>query len=34
MWMRTVEKITPDRWGLTGAAICLVGAGVILYAPR
>jgi len=34
MWMRTVEKITPDRWGLTGAAICLVGAGVIRYAPR
>jgi len=34
LWMRTVEKITPDRCGLTGAAICLVGAGVIRYAPR
>jgi small multidrug resistance family-3 protein len=24
----------PDRWDLLGAAICLVGAGVILLGPR
>lgn len=24
----------PDRYDLLGAAICLVGVGVIMYAPR
>jgi hypothetical protein len=24
----------PDRFDVTGAAICLVGVGVIMYAPR
>ncbi|MBP6547073.1 MAG: hypothetical protein KA220_10180 [Phenylobacterium sp.] len=32
MWL--VEQRTPDRWDLTGAVICLVGAGVILLGPR
>lgn len=34
VWMRTVEGISPDRWDLTGAAVCLLGAGIILFAPR
>jgi small multidrug resistance family-3 protein len=34
VWMRTVEKVAPDRWDLIGAAICITGAGVILLAPR
>lgn len=34
LWLWRVEKVRPDLWDLTGAAICLVGAGVILLGPR
>lgn len=34
VWLWTVERQTPDRWDLAGAAICLVGAAVILLGPR
>ena len=34
IWMRAVEGLRPDRWDLTGATVCLVGAGIILWAPR
>jgi small multidrug resistance family-3 protein len=33
-WMWSVEGARPDRWDAIGAAICLVGAGVILFGPR
>jgi small multidrug resistance family-3 protein len=33
-WMWGVEGLRPDRWDVAGAAICLVGAGVILLGPR
>ena len=33
-WLWLVEGVRPDRWDLTGAAICVAGAAVILYAPR
>ena len=33
-WLWAVEGIRPDRWDLTGGAICLVGAAIILAAPR
>lgn len=33
-WLWLAEGVRPDRWDLTGAAICLVGAGVILLGPR
>lgn len=33
-WLWLVEQRTPDRWDVTGAVICLVGAGVILLGPR
>ena len=33
-WLRLVENVRLDRWDMTGAAICLVGAAVILFAPR
>jgi small multidrug resistance family-3 protein len=33
-WMWAVERATPDRWDLAGAALCIMGAGVILLAPR
>ncbi|MFZ2101588.1 MAG: YnfA family protein [Oricola sp.] len=34
VWLRLVENVRLDRWDMTGAAICLVGAAVILFAPR
>ncbi len=29
-----VEKTTRDRWDLIGAAVCMIGAGIILFGPR
>lgn len=34
LWLWLIEKQRPDTWDLTGAAICLAGAAVILLAPR
>ena len=34
IWLWLVEHRAPDRWDLTGAAICLIGAAVILLGPR
>jgi small multidrug resistance family-3 protein len=31
LWLWTIEGVRPDRWDLAGAAICLMGAAVILY---
>lgn len=33
-WLWAAEGVRPDRWDLVGAAICLLGASVILWAPR
>lgn len=33
-WGMLVDKFRPDRYDLTGAAICLLGVVVIMYAPR
>lgn len=33
-WLWTVEGVTPDRWDIGGAAICLFGAFIIIAAPR
>jgi small multidrug resistance family-3 protein len=33
-WGVVVDKFRPDRWDLLGAAICLIGVAVIMYAPR
>jgi small multidrug resistance family-3 protein len=33
-WMRLVENARPDRWDVLGGAICLLGAGIILFGPR
>lgn len=33
-WLWLVEGLRPDRWDLTGAAICLLGAAVIVAGPR
>ena len=34
VWLWLIEGHRPDRWDLTGAAICLVGAAIILWGPR
>jgi small multidrug resistance family-3 protein len=33
-WGVVVDGFEPDRYDLVGAAICLVGVAVILFAPR
>lgn len=33
-WAMVLDHFRPDRYDLTGAAICLVGVAVIMYAPR
>ena len=33
-WMALAEGLRPDRWDLAGAAVCLAGASLILFAPR
>jgi small multidrug resistance family-3 protein len=33
-WGVLVDGLRPDRWDLTGAAVCLAGVALIMYAPR
>ena len=33
-WGVVVDKFRPDRYDLAGAALCLAGVAVIMYAPR
>lgn len=33
-WLWAVEGLRPDRWDLTGATLCLLGAAVIVAGPR
>jgi small multidrug resistance family-3 protein len=28
------DGFRPDRWDVTGAAICILGVAVIMYGPR
>ena len=34
LWGWAVDHFRPDRFDFIGAAICLVGMAVIMYAPR
>ena len=34
IWLWAVEGKMPDRWDITGAAIAVTGAAIILLAPR
>ena len=34
VWMWAVEGSRPDRWDAIGAAICILGASVIIFGPR
>ena len=33
-WLWAVEGVSPDRWDVTGAAVCLIGATLIIAGPR
>ena len=33
-WGAVADGYRPDRFDITGALICLVGVGFIMYAPR
>ena len=33
-WAALAEGLYPDRWDVAGAALCLLGATVIIAAPR
>jgi small multidrug resistance family-3 protein len=33
-WGMLLDGFRPDRWDLIGAAVCLVGVAVIMFAPR
>ena len=34
VWGMVADGFRPDRFDVLGAAICLIGVGVIMYAPR
>lgn len=33
-WMYFIEGNMPDRFDVTGVVVCLIGSGIILFAPR
>ena len=34
LWLWAVEGVRPDRWDLTGGAVCQLGAAIILCGAR
>lgn len=34
LWLWWIEGRVPDRWDVSGAAICVAGAAVVLLGPR
>lgn len=34
LWGWGIDGIRPDRFDVAGAAVCLVGVGIIMWAPR
>jgi small multidrug resistance family-3 protein len=34
LWGWAVDRVAPDRYDVIGAAVCLLGVAVIMYAPR
>jgi small multidrug resistance family-3 protein len=34
LWLWSAEGVKPDRWDGIGAAVCLLGAAIILWGPR
>ena len=34
VWGMVADRYRPDRFDVIGAVLCLIGVGVIMYAPR
>ena len=34
IWGRVIDKKKPDRYEIVGAGVALIGAAIIMYAPR
>ena len=34
VWGVVLDGFRPDRWDLAGAAVCLLGVALIMFAPR
>ena len=34
VWLWGVDAVRPSRWDLLGVALCLLGMGIIMFAPR
>lgn len=34
IWLWVVEGFRPDRWDIAGGLVCLLGAAIIIAAPR
>lgn len=34
LWLWWVDAVTPSRWDLLGATLCLLGMVVIMFSPR
>ena len=34
LWGAVIDGVRPDRYDLLGAAVCLAGVAIIMYAPR
>jgi small multidrug resistance family-3 protein len=34
VWLWAIEGQRPDTWDLAGALLCVLGAAIILFAPR
>jgi small multidrug resistance family-3 protein len=34
LWMIVVDRHTPDRWDVTGVAVSIAGAMIVLFGPR
>jgi small multidrug resistance family-3 protein len=34
LWGWGVDRVAPDRYDIVGAAVCLIGVAIIMYAPR
>ena len=34
LWGLGIDRVVPDRFDLIGAALCLLGVAIIMYAPR
>ena len=34
LWGVVFDRFRPDGWDIAGAAVCLVGAAIMMYGPR